>query len=83
MANITKRGNSYRVRVSNGRDSSGKQLFESATFTPDPARTEKQNQKALEAFVFEFEQKVKSGKYLDGEKLTFKAFSETCITDHA
>lgn len=83
MANITKRGNSYRVRVSNGRDSSGKQLFESATFTPDPARTEKQNQKALEAFVFEFEQKVKSGKYLDGEKLTFKAFSETWITDHA
>ena len=61
MASIQKRGNSYRIRVSNGRDSSGKQLMETITFTPDPTKTEKQNQKALEIFVMEFEQR-KDGK---------------------
>lgn len=83
MASIRKRGDSYQITVSNGRDSSGKQLIETATFTPDPNKTEKQNQKALEKFVFEFEEKVKSGKYLDGEKITFKDFSDQYIEEYA
>ncbi len=83
MASITKRNNSYRISVSNGRDSTGKQIIETTTFTPDPARTEKQNQKALEKFVFEFEEKVKSGKYLQGEKLSFQSFTEIWFKDYA
>ena len=83
MASIKKRGNTYRVIVSNGRDSSGKQIIETTTFTPDPTKTEKQNQKALQIFALEFEQKVKSGKYLDGEKITFKDFIDTWKKDYA
>ena len=83
MASITKRGNNYRVAVSNGRDRNGKQIIETATFRPDPARTERQNQKALEKFAIEFEEKVKSGKYLDGEKLTFYAFACTWLNEYA
>lgn len=83
MASIRKRGEHYQITVSNGRDVNGKQIREMATFTPDPAKTEKQNQKALEAFVFEFEQKVKSGKYLDGEKVTFQGFTDTWLADYA
>ncbi len=83
MASIRKRKNSYQITVSNGRDSKGRQILETTTFTPDPNRTEKQNQKALEKFVFEFEEKVKSGKYLNGEKLTFQAFTEIWFTDYA
>jgi len=82
MASITKRNKSYRVAVSNGRDSSGKQIIETATFTPDPTKTDKQNQKALEKFAFEFEEKVKSGKYLDGEKITFKDFVDIWFDDY-
>ena len=82
MASITKRNNSYRVSVSNGRDSFGKQIIETATFTPDPNKTDKQNQKALEKFAMEFEDKVKSGKYLDGEKLTFKEFVDIWFNDY-
>lgn len=82
MASIRKRGNTYQVTVSNGRNSSGKQIIETATFTPDPHKTEKQNQKALEKFALEFEEKVKSGKYLDGEKITFKDFVEVWFTDY-
>ena len=83
MASIRKRGNSYQITVSNGRRIDGSQIVETATFTPDPKRTEKQNQKALEKFVFEFEEKVKSGKFLDGEKITFQAFSDTWLSDYA
>lgn len=83
MASIRKRGNSYQITVSNGRRTDGSQIVETATFAPDPKRTEKQNQKALEKFVFEFEEKVKSGKFLDGEKITFQAFSDTWLSDYA
>ena len=83
MASIRKRGNTYQITVSNGRNAAGKQILETATFTPDPARTEKQNEKALQIFALEFEQKVKSGKYLDGEKITFKDFVTTWKRDYA
>lgn len=54
MATIEKRGNGY--------DITGKQIREKVTFTPDPDITPKQQQKALDKFVFEFEEKVKNGK---------------------
>lgn len=47
MASIRKRKNTYQITVSKGRDISGTQLVETTTFTPDPAKTEKQNQKVL------------------------------------
>lgn len=83
MASIRKRSKTYQVSVSNGRDSRGKQIIESATFVPDPGKTEKQNQKALERFAVEFEAKVKAGKYLDGEKLTFQSFVPIWHKDYA
>lgn len=83
MASIRKRGNSYQITVSNGRDIHDKQIIETVTWTPDPNRTDKQNRKALEKFVIEFEDKVKSGKYLDGEKITFQAFADRWLKDYA
>lgn len=83
MSSIRKRGNSYQITVNNGRDITGRQIIETATFTPDPARTEEQNQKALEKFAFEFEEKVKSGKYLDGEKMLHKDFVALRIKNYA
>jgi len=38
--------------------------------------TPKQQEKALEAFVVEFEQKVKLGRYYCGEKMLLKEFTE-------
>lgn len=83
MASIRKRGNSYQITVSNGRDRTGKQIIETTTFVPDPDKTECQNQKALDKFVIEFEYKVKSGKYLDGEKLTYDAYIKMWLKDYA
>lgn len=83
MASIRKRGNSYQITVSNGRDSSGRQILETTTFTPDHNLTERQQKKALDTFVFEFEQKVKSGKLLKGEKLTLSEFAEQWLKEYA
>ncbi len=83
MATVEKRGNSYRITVSNGYDVTGKQIREKTTFTPDPDLTEKQQKKSLEDFVYDFEKKVKNGKFLSGEKTSFKEFIERWLKDYA
>lgn len=83
MASIRKRGKGYQVTVSNGRDIHDRQILETATWTPDPDKTERQNQKALERFAMDFEDRVKNGKYLDGEKLTFREFTERWMEEYA
>ena len=47
MANITKRGNSYSIRVSCGYDSKGRQIMQSMTWKPDPKMTPRQIEKEL------------------------------------
>lgn len=74
MASIRKRGNSYQITVHVGRDSAGKQMIETTTFTPDPSKTAKQNEKALQKFALDFEEKVKSGKLFAGDKMTYKEY---------
>lgn len=83
MASIRKRGNNYQITVSNGRDIQGKQILETATFTPDPEKTKRQNEKALEKFVIEFEDKVKSGKFLKGEKMTYSDYIDLWLKEYA
>ncbi len=83
MASIRKRGKGYQITVSNGRKPDGTQIVETATFIPDPDKTEKQNQKALEVFAMKFEDQVKSGTYLDGEKITFDEFSKRYLEEYA
>jgi integrase len=83
MASVTKRGNGYRILVSNGYDINGKKIQETTTFIPDSSLTPKQQKKALDDFVYEFEKKVKNGKYLSGEKMTFQELCEYWEKEHA
>ena len=83
MANIQKRNGSYQIKVSNGRDINGKQIIETATFTPDPQKTKKQNEKALRKFALDFEERVKTGEHLKGNKLTFEKYSELWLSEYA
>jgi integrase len=82
IATVQKRNNSYRVRVSCGYDLNGKQIFKSATFRPDPNLTPKQEEKALNNFVLEFEKKVATGQVLDGN-IHFADFAEKWFHDYA
>lgn len=83
MASIRKRNGHYQITVSLGYDIYGKKLIETASFTPDPARTEKQQERDLQQFARKFEEEVKSGAAQDGRRITFKAFSERWLTEYA
>lgn len=83
MASIQKRGNSYRITVSLGYDIQGKKLLQTTTFTPDPALTPKRQEKAVQAFALEFEQRVKNGQFLAGEKTTLQEFSQRWLREYA
>ena len=66
MAAITQRTNKdgsivYRIRVYAGTTSDGKQQAYQTTFTSDPKKSPSANQKALNRFVYDFEQRCKSG----------------------
>ena len=83
MPSIRKRGKNYQITVSCGYDIYGKKLIETASFTPDPTRTEKQQERDLQEFARKFEDEVKNGLAQDGRKITFKAFSERWLAEYA
>ena len=61
----------------------GKQIIRTATYTPDTKLTPKQQEKALQAFVFDFEQRVKNGAALDGHKITLQQFYYKWLNEYA
>lgn len=82
MATIEKRNNSYRITVSAGYDSSGKQIKRRMTWTPDPDMTERQIEKELEKQKVFFEKRVQSGQVLDGS-IRFSDFAEYWFREYA
>ena len=83
MASIQNRNGHYQITISNGYDVYGKKIRHVRTFTPDPARTEKQQQRDLQQFIREFEEEIESGVSQDGRKITFKAFAERWLAEYA
>lgn len=79
MASITKRGDSYRIKVSNGYDSNGKQIVALMTVKPSDikATSPKAREKELRKIADAFEEQVQSGKYYDGSKIKFYEFVNT------
>ena len=82
MANIIKRNDGYFIMVSGGYDSSGKQIRHTCTWKPEPGMTERQEKKALNAYVTQFEREVKQGRSTDAT-ITFAAFSERFMSQYA
>lgn len=77
----TKKGIAYKIIVSNGYDSKGNKIVKTTTFKPDMTLTPKQQEKAVEKFAMEFEDKVKNGVSFDGEKMSFEVFAEKWLED--
>lgn len=61
MANITKRNNSYLIRVSCGYDTTGKQIIYSMTWKPEQDMTKKQTEKELARQAALFEEQCRNG----------------------
>ena len=79
MATITKRGETYRIRVSCGYDTNGKQIMRSTTWEPDSGMSAKQIEKVLQRQTVLFEERCRSGQFLDASI----KFAEKWIRDHA
>lgn len=77
----TKKGISYKITVSNGYDLQGHKIVKTTTYKPDTTLTTKQQEKALDKFVMEFEEKVKNGYTFDGDKMSFESFAIKWLED--
>lgn len=82
MPTIQKRGDTYRITVSNGYDASGKQLRKTTTWKPAPGMTQKQIEKELDRQAVLFEEKVRTGQYMDGN-VKLDDFAERWFKDYA
>lgn len=82
MATITKRGNSYRIKVSCGYGTDGKQIIQSMTWKPDEKMTERQVEKELQRQSVLFEEACMKGnvvatvKFEDFAHQWFKEYAE-------
>lgn len=74
MANVTKRGGSYLIRVSDGVAVDGRQIIHSRTWRPDPGMTPKQIEKELTRQTVLFEEACRQNKVGDGN-IKFERFA--------
>lgn len=82
MATITKRGDTYTIRVSAGYGLDGKQIRRNLSWTPLPGMSAKQIDKELDRQMVLFEERVKTGRVIDGN-IKFADFADIWIADHA
>ena len=81
MATITKRGNSYRIKVSCGYSTNGKQVVQTRTWKPTPGMTERQIKKELERQAVMFEEECRKGQIVATVK--FETFAEQWFDEYA
>lgn len=82
MATITKRGNTYRIKVSLGYDLNGKQIVKSTTFKPPEKVTEGKAKKLAQTFAFEFEQQCRGMTSLN-ENMRFSELANWYFENYA
>lgn len=79
MATIEKRigkgGTSYRITVAGGIDSNRNQVRHRMTWKPEPGMTARQEQKALQRAVADFERSIEQGYQIDNRQ-TFASYAE-------
>ena len=82
MANITHRGNTFRIRVFVGTDINGKQIMKSTTFTPPDDVTLKKAEKLAQEYAFEFERQCR-GYTQFNDSMRFSELADWYFTNFA
>lgn len=82
MATVTKRGDTYKITVSCGYDINGKQIRRHTTWKPASGMTKKQIEKELDRQTVLFEERCRTGQYLDGS-IRFSDFVDKWLKDYA
>lgn len=81
MATIKKqKSGSYKITVSNGYDTTGKQIRYTMTYTPEPNMTPRQEEKAVQREATLFEEKCKRGNYVQSN-IKFADFADLWFQD--
>lgn len=73
-----KTGTSYKITVTKGRDSSGKQIRHFKTWTPDRPMTPRQMEKEVQRVALEFEREIELGFQSDNRQ-TFEQYARYVI----
>ena len=81
MANITKRNDTYRIKVSCGYDVSGKQVIKSMTYRPQAGMSDKAIEKEVNRQAVLFEEQCKQGQSVTAAK--FETFAREWFKDYA
>jgi len=81
MANIIKRGDNFRIKVSCGYDVNGRQVVKSKTYKPDTAKSKQWNEKELQRQAILFEESCKQGQSVTAAK--FETFAREWFKDYA
>lgn len=81
MATVTKRGDSYRIKVSCGYDVNGKQVVQTRTWKPDPDMSARQIKKELDRQCVMFEEECKKGQVV--ATIKFETFAEQWFEEYA
>lgn len=82
MANITHRGNTFRIRVFVGTDINGKKIMKSTTFTPPDDVTPKKAEKLAQEYAFEFERQCR-GYMQFNDSMRFSELADWYFTNFA
>jgi integrase len=81
MATVEKRADSFRIVASTGYARDGKQIRKRMTWTPAPGMTARQIKKELERQKILFEERVKSGQYIDAN-IRFADYTELWMNNY-
>ena len=73
-----KRGVSYKITVTKGRDINGKQIRHFMTWKPEPGMTARQTEKALQRAAVDFERQLEMGLRPD-DRQTFQQYAEYVV----
>ncbi len=82
MATITKRGETFRIKVSLGYDANCKQIVKSTTFTPPTGVTPKKAEKLASEYAYEYERHCKGYAQLN-ENMRFSELAEWYFENYA
>jgi integrase len=82
MASIRHRGDTYQITVSCGYSSDGKKILKTTSWTPPDGLTPSKLGKALRQAADEYENKVKSGQFMD-DNVTLSEYAARWLTEYA
>ena len=82
VATIQKRGDTYKISVNFGSDSTGKQIRKHKTWKPNKDYTPKQLEKEIARQAVLFEEEVKNGLFMDSN-IKFADFADKWVKEYS